>query len=139
MRAALGILTQKCIGTTGFTILELIVVVVILAIVAVVSLPAFNKIKENSIDQEAIANLKLIQGAEKIYKLETNVYFNATNTTTFNQYLRISLPTSSAYWNYKSIDATANIFTAKAQRAGGDNRVIWINQSLNTTVSGGSW
>ncbi len=121
----------------GFTILELIVVVVILAIVAVVSLPAFNKIKENSIDQEAITNLKLIQGAEKIYKGGINAYFNATNATALNQYLRISLPTSSAYWNYTVYNANNNVFTANATRVG-SSRFIWINESLNNTVRSGT-
>ena len=123
---------------TGFTILELIVVIVILAIVAIVSLPGFTKMKESSLDQEAIANLKLIQAAEKIYKVEMTTYYVATNADSLNSYLKMALPTTGVNWNYR-VDTTDNttIFTANATRVG-SSRFIWINQSMNDTISGGS-
>ena len=123
----------------GFTILELIVVVVILGVIAIITLPGFNKARENSLDQEASANLKLIQAAEKIYKLEMTMYFNATNATDINSYLKLALPTASINWNYKVDSATDTLFTGKAQRAGYDSRVMWINQSANDTTSNGTW
>jgi len=122
---------------TGFTIIELIVVIVILAVIAVISLPGFNKMKENSLDQEAIANLKLIQAAEKVYKLEMTTYFNGTDASGLNTNLTLALPTTGANWNYTVYNANETVFTANATRAGG-TRFIWINQSANDTVSSGT-
>jgi type II secretory pathway pseudopilin PulG len=108
----------------SITLLELIVVIVILAILAILSLPRFGKIKEHSIEKEAIANLKLIQAAEKIYKLEMVTYISGSVTADLNSALRLALPTTSPYyWDYKVVDSSGSAFTAKAQR---------------TTVSGGS-
>ncbi len=117
---------------TGFTIVELIVVIVILAVVAIISLPGFNKMRESSLDHEARANLKLIQAAEKIYRLEMATYYSASNTGAINDNLTLSLPTTGANWNYTVYGATETVFTANATRVGG-TRVIWINESANDT------
>jgi prepilin-type N-terminal cleavage/methylation domain-containing protein len=126
---------------TGFTILELIVVIVILAVIAVISLPGFNTMKESSLNREASANLKLIQAAEKVYKVEMTTYYVATNADGLNTYLRLALPTTGSNWNYK-VETTDNttIFTGKAQRTPpSDSRVFWINQSANDTQPNGTW
>ncbi|MFA5155989.1 MAG: prepilin-type N-terminal cleavage/methylation domain-containing protein [Candidatus Omnitrophota bacterium] len=125
--------TQK----TGVTLLEIIVVLVILGILAVLTLPQFNKPKETSIDREAVANLKLIQAAERIYKLEATFYINATDSSQINDRLRLAVPTSAgSYWNYKvETPEDYSLFTAKAQRtttqlpSGESQRVKCIRQN----------
>ncbi len=111
---------KAIVSLTGFTLLELIVVIVIIGILAVISLPQFSAMKENSLDQEAIANLKLIQAAEKIYKMEVTFYASCANAVAINSWLRLSIPTASTNWNYK-VEVTSeytpgNLFTANAQR-----------------------
>jgi len=103
---------------------------VILGILAVLTLPQFNKPKETSIDKEAIANLKLIQAAERIYKLEMTVYASGDTASDLNDVLRLALPTgSNAYWNYKVATPSDNsLFTAKAQRTSDTSRVKCIDQ-----------
>ncbi len=116
---------------TGFTLLELIVVIVIIAILAVISLPQFGKMKETSLDQEAIANLKLIQAAEKIYRMETAFYYPdptvlpSANTDQMNENLKLAIPTAGTpNWDYK-VTATTSTFTANAKR---DSREKSIDQ-----------
>jgi prepilin-type N-terminal cleavage/methylation domain-containing protein len=128
-------LVEESAGFKGFTLLELIVVIVILGVLAVIALPKFSKIKETSIDKEAIANLKLIQAAEKIYKLEMTIFASASNTATLNDLLRLSLPAAGTpYWGYNATTPGSD-FTARAQRTtayGGDGtRIKWINQTLS--------
>jgi type II secretory pathway pseudopilin PulG len=112
-------------------------VLVILGILAVLTLPKFNKPKESSIDREAIANLKLIQAAERIYKLEMTVYASGADAAALNDVLRLALPASaSSYWDYKA-EATSSAFTAKAHRTADDSRVKYIDQDDNEVSSGG--
>ena len=115
--------TQKA----GVTLLELIVVIVIVGILAVISLPKFTAMKENSFDQEAIANLKIIQDAEKYYKMETGSYVSCLDVTAINTNLKLLLP-SSENWNYK-VEVVSGAFTAKAQRIGSDSRVKCIQET----------
>lgn len=128
------------LSLTGFTLLELIVVIVIIAILAVISFPQFTKMKENSLDQEAIANLKLIQTAEKIYKLETTFYNPCENVYGINEGLKLSIPTAETRnWNYEvEVTGTApdDTFTGKAQRKGSDSRVKCIDQDDDVPCDG---
>ncbi|MEI6831897.1 MAG: prepilin-type N-terminal cleavage/methylation domain-containing protein [Candidatus Omnitrophota bacterium] len=92
---------------TGFTLLELIIVVVIIGIMAALAMPQYNKTKERVLQKEAIANIKLIAAAEKIYRMEAGGYlgcycYNPTHCANAgygcNALLHLSLSTSK--WNY---------------------------------------
>ncbi len=77
------------------------------------ALPNFFKTKERTLDKEATANLKLIQAAEKIYRMETNTYYNSVsfNNALINQNLKLSLPTGvSVNWVYYT-DPTGTAIT----------------------------
>ncbi|MDI6606203.1 MAG: type II secretion system protein [Candidatus Omnitrophota bacterium] len=58
----------------AFTLIELIIVTVIVAVLAAIALPNYTKAKEKALGQEAVANLKLIAAAEKIYRVEQGAY-----------------------------------------------------------------
>lgn len=60
--------------TAAFTLIELIIIVVIITILASIALPNYTKAKEKGLGKEALANLKLIASAEKIYKVEQGAY-----------------------------------------------------------------
>ncbi|MFH1678311.1 MAG: prepilin-type N-terminal cleavage/methylation domain-containing protein [Candidatus Omnitrophota bacterium] len=88
-------------NSKAVTLLEILVVVVIVAILAALGLPRFSTMKERALDKEAGANLKLIQAAEKIYRMENSIYYPSgvgADTTAINTVLRLSLP--SANWSY---------------------------------------
>lgn len=105
----------------GFTLIELIIVVVIIGILAAFAMPQFAKTKERALGNEARANLKLIQAAEKIYRMEMNTYYPAladppqSDVNHINDDLKLSL--TEANWDY-SITGGASTFTASAARNG---------------------
>lgn len=72
-----------------------------------------------TLDKEATVNLKLIQAAEKIYRMENTFYYPYTgyapaNTDSINTNLKLSLTTKN--WNYSI--PTALTGTGTANRAG---------------------
>ncbi|MDD5669144.1 MAG: prepilin-type N-terminal cleavage/methylation domain-containing protein [Candidatus Omnitrophica bacterium] len=104
----------------GFSLTEVIVVVVIVTIIAMLGLVKYSGIKEQSLDKEAKANLKLIQAAQKIYHMEFNpLYYpstgNSSDITEINSNLKLSLPAASMKWNY-TVDSTGR---GVAVRSGG--------------------
>ena len=127
----------------GFTLLELIIVIVILSILVTLNSSRFYKLKETSIDKEAIANLKLVQTAEKARKFIDEGYASCADITALNSALRLAIPTAATYWNYKvdSVDVGNTTFTAKARRQADDNRVWWVNQSSGdpNLAGSGAW
>jgi len=105
----------------GLTLIELIVVIIIIGILATLSITHLAR-REPVFDQEAIANLKVLQAAENIYRRENNTYYPYTgsegNISTINANLNVILPTDN--WNY----TVRNTGSSQAQRNGGDAR-IW--------------
>jgi len=90
----------------GVTFIELIFVLVIIGILASLALPNYRNIKEQALDKEAKVNLKLIQAAEKIYRMEVGFYYHSIvcpDNAGINTNLRLSLPTgSSRSWSYQT-------------------------------------
>jgi type II secretory pathway pseudopilin PulG len=103
------------------TLLELLTVLLIIGILVALTIPRFSAMRERALDKEARANLKLIQAAEKIYRMETLIYYptgSDADTSGINTNLRLDLPAGAkANWNY-SIDDTGggNNFDAVAAR-----------------------
>ena len=114
------------------SLLELMVVVIIIGILATVAITQFSAPKEQVIEKEAKASLKLIAAAQKMYRLEHFFYANPGTTTAVNTNLRLNLVnTSSAKWNY-SITADANSFNATATRINPSSpaKVFFINETM---------
>jgi prepilin-type N-terminal cleavage/methylation domain-containing protein len=104
----------------GFSLMELLIVILIIGVLAVLFLPNFRPARESALDDEVRANLKLIQSAEKVYKLDYNTYYPADDTTDniadINQYLKLALPRPvPLIWNY-TITADAANFNVVATR-----------------------
>lgn len=106
----------------GFTLIELIIVIIIIGILATLSITRLAR-REPVFDREAIANLKVIQAAEKVYRIENNAYYPDTGSdgtiSTINANLKVMLSTDNN-WNY----LVRNTGSCQAQRNGGDAR-IW--------------
>jgi prepilin-type N-terminal cleavage/methylation domain-containing protein len=108
----------------GFSLLELLIVILIVGVLATLFLPNFKYARESALNDEARANLRLIHGAEKIYRMQYGFYFpwdadNFTdNITAINQYLKLSLPDppdADRKWNY-NITGAYRQFYANAGR-----------------------
>ncbi len=85
------------------TLLEILTVIIIIGILVALALPNFGTMKERALDREAKANLKLIQAAEKIYRMEVGRYFPVDGSTesainNINTNLRLSL--TERNWDY---------------------------------------
>ena len=84
--------------------MEVLVVIIIIGILAALAMPGFGVSKERVLDKEAKANLALIQAAEKIYKMESGIYYPSSGTTNviadINTYLRVNLPAGALSWTY---------------------------------------
>lgn len=90
--------------------------VIIVGILVTMSLPLFEKTRERGLDKEAIANLKLVQSAERIYAMETGTYLSCGTTDCINDNMRLSIPAgASRSWSY-SVSTAGSAFTIFANR-----------------------
>ncbi len=104
----------------GFTLIEILVVIIIIGILATLGMVNYSGVKERALGKEAIASLKLMAAAEKIYRMEQGGYFpvsggGQSNLTAINNNLKLSLTNTS--WNY-NISGGNTTFTAYADRQG---------------------
>lgn len=119
----------------GFSLVELIIVCVIIGVLMSIAMPTFFATREKALDNEAKASLRLIQSAQKAYRMENGGYIACTTTGGVNTSLRLYLPTgASRSWNYKVDGVDATSFVAKAQRTS-DSRVWCMNQGADTATS----
>ena len=89
----------------GFTLIELLIVIIIIGITATLALVNYGSYNENVLDKEAMASLRLIQAAEKIYRMENqSIYFpdtgEQTSWTTINANLKLDL--SALNWAFQA-------------------------------------
>lgn len=60
--------------TSGFTIIELLVVVVIIGVLAAIAIPRFGNTKEKSVDSSARSDLRNAMTAQEAYFVEKSTY-----------------------------------------------------------------
>ncbi|MDD5691909.1 MAG: prepilin-type N-terminal cleavage/methylation domain-containing protein [Candidatus Omnitrophica bacterium] len=117
----------------GFSLVEVIVVIIIIGILAALALPGFGVTKERTLDKEAKASLRLIQAAQKIYRMEMGFYFprdsenptgrSSSDVSEINTNLRVRLrlpptPPQTLSWNYM-VDSVTQQIRATRNKTGG--------------------
>ena len=91
---------QKMSSCIGFTLIELLVVVLIIGILASIALPQYKKAVEKSRATQAIALLRSVYEAEKIYYMANGSY-----TTDFDS-LSVNIPwTGRVNWYGSNVSA----------------------------------
>jgi len=98
----------------AFNFVEMIVVVIIIAVMGAIAVPAFRVTQERALDNEAKANLKLIQAAQKIYSVEYGGYFAQSGNAGINTNFRVSVPAGpQRIWDYTT-DAAGTVVATPA-------------------------
>lgn len=64
---------MKTTSTTGFTLVEIMIVVVVIGLLATMAIPAFQKVKQKSQDNAVLNNARQLAAAADQYYLETGV------------------------------------------------------------------
>jgi prepilin-type N-terminal cleavage/methylation domain-containing protein len=112
----------------GFTLTELMVVTTLIGVMAAMSVPSFQRAIEQSRADIAVANLRAIWAAERLYWLEYHNYTTATTPTTNPDPALQSLQNLGLIdmevvagvggYTYSVTSGTPTAFTARATRAG---------------------
>jgi prepilin-type N-terminal cleavage/methylation domain-containing protein len=126
----------------GFTLTELMVVMAIIGVMVAMSAPSFQRAIEQSRAEIAVANLRAIWSAERLYWLEYHTYTDNIATLQALGVLDNAIPTSESStmggYTYK-ITASSTAMTATTARTGGTGDFT-INESGDcsgtVTVSG---
>jgi len=102
--------------------MELIMVIIIIGLMSTV-IVNYLPYKEKAINKEAISALKMIDAAERIYKLETGNYVEIIDNADANTKLKLYLPTGETNWSYSvSVDADGKAFISATRTSGSDIR-----------------
>lgn len=117
----------------GFTLLELAAVMVIVAILSTLAITHYTSVRERVLDKEAVASLRLIEAAERIYQSENLIFYppsGTANTAGINTNLKLNLTTQN--WNYQSNSSG----TGSASRSGARPRTWTLLFGGTPTCSG---
>lgn len=102
----------------GFTLLELVFVLVIIGVLTTLSIAHYSPIRERAIAREAVAALRLIAAAERIYRMELGGYYppgaTQSNINVINDQLRLRLRGNN--WDYSITSNGDDTFIATADR-----------------------
>ncbi len=117
----------------AFTLMELIIVLIIIGILSTLGIAYFDPMKENALDNEARANLRLIIAAERTRRMEAGAFYASASPheTNINTNLRLLLPAqANRNWNYVTtvIASVPQQACAQATRNGAGART-WCYRS----------
>lgn len=128
----------------GFTLVELLIVIMVMGILLTLVLPGFTKTKERVYDKEAVVNIRLIQQAEKIYRMENGGYFPISDVgeavndiNEINNNLRLDL--NERIWDYYILGwGNGLYYNAVASRVNPPNNYArqWESVGSATTPNG---
>lgn len=120
----------------GFTLTELIVVIIIIGILSTLALTHYRPVRERSLDKEALANLRLIEAAQRIYRMEAGFYYPNTGTATttdMNTNLKLALPPQN--WSYQTTGGGTSTTSTARRTSGTRNWTLPIGQTPTCTGS----
>ncbi|MEK7849820.1 MAG: hypothetical protein AAB213_03250 [Candidatus Omnitrophota bacterium] len=104
--------------TKGFTLIEIAGIIIIISILVALACASYFKVISKSEDTEALTNLAAIRKAELSKYDESGAFVNASDTKDINDKLP-SPEIQDKTFRYKIVNATAENFTAIAERIKG--------------------
>jgi len=116
------VMFKRAANKFGFTIMELLVVLVIIGVLSTVAITQYRSQRERVLDKEAIAALKLMQQAQRIYHIDYGDYYpigseSANNITVIDDDLGVYLNNKS--WSFTTYSGgSSGAGTSTAARAG---------------------
>lgn len=131
-------------STSGFTIVELLIVIVIIAVLAAITLIAYNAIKTRANTSAVVSDLKAAVKKLEIYKIDNGTYpagatGGAVRTALNTIDIRLSLDSYSTANNTNILyitEATGNQFALLA-RPSGSTKTYYITEALKSPVEYG--
>lgn len=125
----------------AFTLTELMVTIVIMGVLVAISAPHFSRAIEQSQADFAVANLRAIWAAQRLYWLENHVYADELTRSTPKALYELglldpSIVASGGAYNYSIASSDADAFSAQATRAAGVGWTGTFTIDQNGAVSG---
>jgi len=126
---------------SGFTLTELMVTVTIMGVLIGMSAPYFGRALEQSRADFAVANLRAIWAAQRLYWLENHAYTDKLTQASPKGLFELGLldpaiVSATGDYIYTVPSAGSNTFQAKATRASGTSWEGWFTIDQNGTTSG---
>jgi type IV pilus assembly protein PilE len=124
-------------GTSGFTLMELMIVVAVVSILATIALPSFMDSIRKGRRSEAVAALAQVQQEQERWRANNSQYTNTISD------LKVSLDpnnkTSSGYYSVSLAQKSESMYTATAQAVAGTSQSSDTNCStLRVRLRGGN-
>ena len=116
---------------TGFTLIEILVTVVILAGLAAVSIPGFTKTISKGSAKQAIAYLRTIRTAEKMYYAKWGVYVPSAGFAAIKT--NIGADVRAKDYTFAVTTPTATTFTATATKSAGNTLSLTQDGAWSST------
>ena len=120
----------------GFALVEILVVITILAALAIIAFTSFDKTKVKSDQNRAIAYLRAIRTAEKLYWPRWKTYAACANISAINTTLGVEIQLPN--YSFSVASGTSTTFTATADTTGTTNDLT-IDQDGAFTKGGAAF
>ena len=98
--------------STGFTLVELIIVIVIVGTLVAIAVPLYSHYTETAKVREAVGMIKAIRTSQKLERIKTSSFYTATGGAASTIFLQKGIDVrDSVHFTYETI-GDANQFTA---------------------------
>jgi len=128
---------MKARNTKGFTLVEIMIVVVIIGLLAAMAIPAFQKVRQNSIEKTLANDARQIASAANQYYLESGGSIFVLGAIPATNGL---VPTSGSLYEYVRQVSRGNVFPVSIFAGSpftGGNAALPAGSSVNTFSTDG--